>query len=330
MRLPQHLLESPFFLFGSLDELNKSIGPVVTPVELAEVARLAELGLPPVTSRYVLAAMFGINPGLVWSFQRRTVRHYRSFSIPKGKSLRLINAPRVALKIVQKWLSVQLQRLFDPPNHVFGFVVARSHVDAAAMHCGATWVFSIDITDFFQTTPQVLVTHMLSSMGFGSEGAQLLASLCCLHGNLAQGAPSSPVLSNICFGPLDRKLADIAGAYGARVTRYADDIVLSGTGAFPESLRTDVLAVFDAGPWRLAEHKMNLAVAPRRLKVHGLLVHGDRVRLTKGYRNRLRAFRHLHEKGAIGEADLAHVRGHLAYAKSVEEHEDDDFSELFP
>ena len=41
-------------------------------------------------------------------------------------------------------------------------------------------------------------------------------------------------------------------------------------------------------------------------------------RLTKGYRNRLRAFKHLLEIGRISENDRSKVAGHLSYAQSVE------------
>lgn len=53
------------------------------------------------------------------------------------------------------------------------------------------------------------------------------------------------------------------------------------------------------------------------IKVCGLLVHGDRPRLTKGYRNRIRAFKHLIEANKIAEDDLERIKGHLAYAQTV-------------
>ncbi|MBK5163958.1 reverse transcriptase family protein [Paraburkholderia domus] len=265
-----------------------------------------------------LATMFGINPGLIWSFENRPRQHYRSFSIPKGRTTRQIDAPRVALKLVQKWLSVHLSRAFQPAEHVYGFVSNRSHVQAAARHVGARWVFSVDIQDFFPSTPVDLVAESLQTIGFGHEGARLLSRLACLRGALAQGAPSSPVLSNICFQHVDEQLILIASRYGVRLTRYADDIVISGTDELPPTLENDVRALFSQGPWRLADQKTQIAQLPDRLKVHGLLVHGEKIRLTKGYRNRLRAYRHLISRGGIQDADLAKVKGHLNYATSVD------------
>ncbi|MDE3022423.1 MAG: RNA-directed DNA polymerase [Pseudomonadota bacterium] len=318
MKLPPPFLDSPFFLFSDLAEFSKALGEEVRPEEMEQIQALVEKLLPPVTSRYTLATMFGINPGLIWSMENRTHRYYRSFTIPKGQTVRRIDAPKVALKIIQKWLSVQLERLFVPPQHVFGFISGRSHIQAAAVHTGARWVFSVDIRNFFPTTPEALVRENLERLGFTISGACLLARLSCLRGALAQGAPTSPALSNICFNAMDAQLADIANDFSVRVSRYADDIVFSGTSEFPTKLQEAVSALFESTTWVLAEEKTELARLPQRLKVHGLLVHGNVVRLTKGYRHRLRAYRHLLAKGAVGNGDLKKVIGHLSYGDYIE------------
>ena len=230
MRLPQPLLDSPFFIFTSVDEFKKAMDETTSAEELAEILRVHELGLPPVSSRSALATMFGVNPGLIWSFEKNSRHFYRTFTIPKGSQggMRRIDAPRVALKIVQKWLSVQLERKFTPASHVYGFVKGRSHVDAAIVHCNSHWIFSADIVDFFQSTPISAVAGALCDLGYGQDGAILLGNISCLDGALAQGAPSSPVLSNLCFQNIDISLLEIATHYGVRLTRYADDIVFSG------------------------------------------------------------------------------------------------------
>jgi len=318
MRLPQPLLDSQFFQFSSLAELLKAMAGLVTPLEVAQMHRMVERGLPPITSRAALSAMLGINPGLTHALTTRPHRYYRSFDIPKGgKGVRRIDAPRVGLKIIQKWIAERLQSCYERPAHVYGFMPGLSHVHAAAQHCGAAWTFSVDIKDFFQTTPINVVEESLFQIGFDQNGANLVANLCCLNGALAQGAPSSPALSNICFLHVDGRLAELAAEFGVRLTRYADDIVFSGTGEFPDRLQTEVFAIFTSGPWRLSEQKTRLDKLPRRLKVHGLLVHGERVRLTKGYRNRLRAYDHLVRTKGAGVQDAEVLRGHLSYGKFV-------------
>lgn len=319
MRLPHALLDSQYFLFNSAGDLHKALGTSVDDEERATIDQLAQAGLPPVTSRNTLATLLGLNPGLIWSMERKPLRHYRTFLIPKGNGRhRRIDAPRVALKLIQKWLSIQLAKTYNPAEHVFGFISGRSHVDAARVHVNARWVFSVDIRDFFQTTPIRRVLDSLKEIGFNEEGALLIANLTCLNAHLAQGAPTSPTLSNICFAEMDSALLRIARESRLRLSRYADDIVFSGTGEIPAQLQAQLVALFTNTPWTLAEDKTSLAIAPKRLKVHGLLVSGNTVRLTKGYRNRLRAYEHLLTRGQISAEDLATIRGHLAYAKFVE------------
>lgn len=322
MRLPLPLLESPFFQLSTRDELVKVLDGSVDVDEVDEIDRMIGLGLPPLTSRTVLATIFGIHPGLIWSFENRTSNHYRTFSIPKGKGQipRRIDAPKVALKIVQKWLSVQLQKTFLPRNHVFGFVGGRSHVDAAMVHVNARWLFSMDIENFFPATPEPVVVANLRRIGFCSRGAELAGRIACLRGSLAQGAPSSPILSNICFEAMDEWLLQIATIHGVRISRYADDIVFSSMNSdvCPPQLVADVIHLFESGVWRLALQKTSVVSLPARLKVHGLLVHGNKARLTKGYRNKLRAFRHVMSSGAVCADDLAKIRGHVTYGEMVE------------
>ena len=248
---------------------------------------------------------------------RRPERYYRTFVIPKGRKKRVIHAPKVALKVIQKWLAEYLGRSIEILPSVFGFVRGRSAIDAAAIHCGAKWVYSIDIRDFFSSTPERLVLKALIHIGYSSHAAYVISSLCCYQGFLAQGAPTSPVLSNLVFADFDRKLVDLATSANVRISRYADDIVFSGQLEMDAALPDKIKAIVLEGGWVLADEKEHVARAPARLKVHGLLVHGDQPRLTKGYRNRLRAYAHLLHSEKLKASDIAKVKGHLSYAKSV-------------
>lgn len=317
MRLPQELLNSPYFLFSSADELIAALGSRANSDEIEQIRHLAAKGLPPATSVEAIAVMVGLNSGLVWSFINRPRRHYNQFTIPKGKGRRTITAPRVGLKIVQKWLSVHLSAYYTPPPHVYGFVPGRSHVCAALAHTDAQWALSIDIRDFFQSTPEDMVTEAFHTLGYDLKPSRNLARLTTINGALAQGSPTSPVLSNICFQAKDEELAELARKHRCKISRYADDIVLSGRGEMPEGLRSEALALFGDGPWRIAEEKTLVQPLKGRIKINGFLVNGGTVRLTKGYRNKIRAYAHvLATKGDIA-TNREVMRGHVEYARSV-------------
>src|SRR4051812_44647020 len=104
MRLPQPLVESTWFAFTSVDDFVAALGDDLSPEAIQQIHYLSQKGLPPILPEETLATMLGINAGLVWSFANRSHRHYRTFTIPKGHGHRTITAPRVALKVLQKWL----------------------------------------------------------------------------------------------------------------------------------------------------------------------------------------------------------------------------------
>ncbi|WP_175848048.1 reverse transcriptase family protein [Burkholderia arboris] len=128
------------------------------------------------------------------------------------------------------WIGGNLADTVPYLDSTFGFVPSRSHIDAAAKHCKSDWVYSIDIKDFFRTTKAARVRDALIGIGYSGHAADLTVALTCYEGALAQGAPSSPVLSNIVFREFDCKLEEVAQEFGITFTRYADDIVFSGVG----------------------------------------------------------------------------------------------------
>lgn len=249
----------------------------------------------------------------------RTHKHYRTFRIPKGRSTRVIEAPKVGMKFVQRWLAVQFEKAWTPHNAVHGFVKRRSHMSAAAEHLGAHWVVSVDIDNFFPSTNEQTVRKSLQRLGYRSgKSLEILLQICCYRRKLPQGAPTSPVLSNVALHDIDRKISNLAETLDSNYTRYADDIVLSGTGKVPANALKNLEDIFANTCWSLSSRERFVAETPQRLKVHGLLVHGDRLRLTKGYRNRIRAYQHLWKNGKIAKYDQRRVGGHIQYADQVE------------
>lgn len=325
MRLPHQLIENLAFVSSDAAELISGLAGVCSAEEFAEIHRLFDLGLPPVTSLNALSVMTGYNPGFVWSLVHRAHRHYRLFQIPKGAGVRQIEAPRVALKAIQKWLSVHFERRWTAQQAVHGFVKGRSHITAAKVHLGSEWVISADIENCFPSTTAGNVRAALTKLGYQTgDSLNVLTPLLCYGTRLSQGAPTSPVISNIALDSVDSQLTAYAAQFGLRFTRYADDIVISGrndqldVAGGPEAIFRLLRAAFAGTSWTLSERKLSFDQLPKRLKVHGLLVHGEVIRLTKGYRNRIRLYRHLLASGLVMDEDLRRVRGHLNYAEQID------------
>jgi len=68
-----------------------------------------------------------------------------------------------------------------------------------------------------------------SPFNFNNTVSTILAQICCFNNALPQGAPTSPILSNMIAWKLDSQLQHLAKITNCTYTRYADDISFSFT-----------------------------------------------------------------------------------------------------
>ncbi|MCA9044887.1 MAG: TIR domain-containing protein, partial [Planctomycetaceae bacterium] len=158
----------------------------------------------------------------------RSEERYLRFHIPKRNGgLRVIYSPRRELKAIQERFSRLLVGIYNPPGPAHGFTAARSILTNAIPHVRCRCVLNVDLEDFFPSINFGRIRGLFKSLGVPESGATVMAQLCCHDGILPQGAPTSPVLSNMVCLSLDRKLVKLAAVHRCRYTRYADDITFS-------------------------------------------------------------------------------------------------------
>lgn len=159
-----------------------------------------------------------------------THRNYESFEIPKknGKKRR-IDAPKPNLLKIQRILAEELTQKYSPKKGCHGFVKDRSIVTNAKNHTNKKYVFNIDLEDFFGSIHFGRVRNLLKlpPFNYSNESAIILAHICCHNGVLPQGAPTSPIVSNLICWKMDAQLQKIAHENKCTYSRYADDITFS-------------------------------------------------------------------------------------------------------
>jgi hypothetical protein len=161
----------------------------------------------------------------IWWYRRKM---YHEFSIAKGGGkTRLIRAPDRRLKIIQQRLAVSLNQIYRRRNPVHGFVNDRSVKTNAEAHGSRQYVVNLDLQDFFPSITENRIKGLLRSLGINDRVSEIVARLTCYDAFLPQGAPTSPVLSNMICYRLDTELLREAKAARAIYTRYADDITFS-------------------------------------------------------------------------------------------------------
>lgn len=321
-------MKTPLPLLFSYDDERQflaSLSPGLRARHSDEIRRLVAIGLPPLVSWSVLSVAIGVSPHFLNSILKNKLKYYRSFSISKGrgKKKRLIEAPRVSLKIIQSWLAQHLST--SNPHCIsensFAFIPGLNGIyEAAKKHCGSKWVLSIDLKDFFHSVTSVKILTALQELGYRPEQASKIIDLITLYERLPQGAPSSPYFSNIAFKPTDDYINELIEGRQIEYTRYADDLTFSGNDVNfnVEGLCDELVHALTQHDWDVALDKIMISRQPNRLKVHGFLVHNDKPVLTKGYRNKIRAYRHLLLQDAVKPDDLAKIKGHLNYSDYID------------
>lgn len=201
-------------------------------------------------------------------------------------------------------------------EYAHGFVPNRSPYTNAMQHRSKAYVLNIDLKDFFPSVKQERMMAVLR--GKVSEVTlQWVEHLCFHNGELPQGSPCSPVLSNIYMIDIDEALALISSKKGWSYTRYADDITFSG----PIELKTEKTGIIKALEALL--HPKGLRVNYRKVKltqysqcqrVTGIVVNNEKLTLPGKVREELFQAALGASLSDLGPREL----GYLEYVRSVD------------
>ena len=305
----------------------------------ADPQRLARHGLPELADAAQLADAMGITVAELrfLGFHREVARthHYHSFTLPKKTGgERLISAPMPRLKRAQYWVLDNILAKVPAHDAAHGFLAGRSIVSNAAPHAGHDVVINLDVKDFFPSIAFGRIKGVFRHLGYGEAMATLLALLCSenraqawqVDGEklfvggkarervLPQGAPTSPMLTNLLCRRLDRRLLGLARQLGFVYTRYADDLTFSASG---EAARDNVGRLLGRVRWILRDEgftphpdKERVMRKGRRQEVTGLVVNADTPGVSRETRRRLRAALHRATQASAGKP--AHWQGQAA------------------
>ncbi|MBU2609438.1 MAG: reverse transcriptase family protein, partial [Chloroflexi bacterium] len=153
-------------------------------------------------------------------------KKYKVFTVPKKSGgTRQISAPASPIKIIQRKLKQVLETIYNPKPATHGFVAGRSIISNARLHKKRRYVLNIDLENFFSTIHfgRVRGMFMGNPYNLNNEVSTILAQICCHDKVLPQGAPTSPIISNMICARLDAKLQQLAKKHQCTYSRYADD-----------------------------------------------------------------------------------------------------------
>lgn len=282
---------------------------------------------------------------------------YEVFKIPKKSGGdREIYSPNKGLKKIQKTLNIIFQAIHKPQHSSHGFTTNRSVVTNAKLHVNKNYVYNIDLENFFPSIHQARVWKRLQYPPFNLNGekielANLIANLVCyqyergsrLKNFLPQGAPTSPILSNIICHRLDKKLFNLAREYNVKYTRYADDMTFSSDhnvyqkeSHFLQKLNR----IIESENFTLNTKKTRLQKKGYKQEVTGLIVN-EKINVSRKYIKNIRALIYLVKKYGEEKAQMLFtknnpqknlfltIQGKLQYLKMVKGKDDSTYKTLY-
>lgn len=263
-------------------------------------------------------------------YKRPLSKQYTRFGIPKKTtgSTREIFAPSSTLKILQRKLSQVLYCVYEPKPCVHGFTPQRSILTNAQAHTKKRYILNIDLLDFFPSINFGRVRGLFIARPYGltPKASTVLAQICCYENQLPQGAPTSPIVSNMICAKMDSQLQRLAKACKCTYTRYADDITFSTTlPVFPVELALVVsesngenlilgeplVSIVETNGFKINSNKVRLQRAGEHQEVTGLTVN-EFPNVNRHYVRQIRAILHAWEKHGIEAAQQKYLEKYVS------------------
>lgn len=269
-----------------------------------------------------ISSFLGFAPQRIYALAASANRLYRIIEIPKRNAIgasRTISIPSSELKGVQREILSRI--LVDAPisDHAWAYRRGRSVPEAAKLLTGGPALLKMDLTDFFPSITSKSVFWIFVNLGFETTVASILTRLRTKDGVLAQGAPTSPALSNISFRKADSEIANLTSSLGLNYVRYSDDIYIYNDRdfrfAFVKNAVSNILSRYS---FSMNDNKTRYYRAGAVRQTLGLLTHGKHLALPRTQRRNIRsAFHHASRDIDYAMRQFDQLRGMLEWYRMV-------------
>jgi RNA-directed DNA polymerase len=273
---------------------------------LLYINKLDQKNLPALLSLDHISETLNLNSRTLISMCFSQEDFYRTFYIPKRSGgVRRIDAPLPAMYLAQKFI---LDRIVKNLNYCressTAYSLNCSIKEHVKKHINQEYLLKIDLKNFFPSIGFDRVYKLLVEIGYKTEVSSLLANLLTLHGALPQGAPSSPLLSNVIAFDLDKLLTKYCDYRKLTYTRYADDLVISGN-TIELSVQADIEKIIESQGFKINRKKTKLYDPQNTIRhLTGLVINKDSIRIPKNTRRRIRQLSFYVEKFLFSDIGL--------------------------
>lgn len=267
------------------------------------------------------AKEIGFNKQVLDNYITYADNYYNTFYVSKRKKgkKRQIDCPSKELKSIQRWVLYNYFNNIPISNRANGFVKGRGIKRNAQFHLKKTFILAIDIKDFFPSISQKQIYNAISKHFEDNDLSLKLSKLCTYKRRLPQGAPTSPVLSNIVFKEIDDKIASACNSKLVVYSRYADDLVFScETKNTLVEIYSIVNNILTKHSFNINKSKTKYLSGKGRMAITGININEGRLTVKKEIKRNLRSNLYNLIVKKDTSININSVFGYLSFIKDIE------------
>jgi RNA-directed DNA polymerase len=226
-----------------------------------------------------------------YRFCERPKKKFRKVQLNKSGQIRYryLFVPSNDLKKIQRAINCYLQKI-ELPSLMYGSVPGKNHIMNAQQHLNQSHFLTVDLKNFFTNISHQQVFQMLIGNCFTPAVARMVTKLTTYKGYLPQGAPSSPVIANLCFLKVARKMADFSIENNIRFTVFLDDLSFSSKTDF-KKLVPEILNSIKSCGFFPSSNKIHYSTY--KSEITGIIVCKNKVSVIKEMRKEAQTNAHL-------------------------------------
>lgn len=282
---------------------------------------LNQFNLPVIHNITELSYKIGLSEREIYLLSMNSDNFYVPFKIPKKDgSKRKIVCPKKHMKLVQKWILVNLLENLFVSDRAKAFKKNINGIkENANAHKERLYILQLDMENFFPSIKRDRIYKLFRKKGYNGIVSGTLANLCTYDKYLPQGGVCSPILSNLVCMPMDKRLIGLCDKRDVIYTRYADDMTFSSNDKILlKKLRPIIEEIIQSEGFNINKNKTRFLSPKSRKSITGVNINSKEVKADGKLKRKVRAM--IHKSIMTGNYEQNDkIIGMVAFIDSIED-----------
>lgn len=305
-------------------------------MKYSNLTNIENLHLPKIYDLESFSQSIGLSTTILYLLSKNTEDYYKIGYIPKKKKgTRMISIPSISLKLVQKWININILNKLLISDCAMAFRKGNKYgiKQNAEIHKYDSYVLRIDLKDFFGSIKRKDVFYLFYNLGYNVLISNILSNICTYYNMplkqakskgvslervLPQGAVTSPTLSNLIFKRVDTRLEGLVSKREITYSRYADDLFFScNNEVLLKKTQKVIYSILEDEGFKINSDKVKLMGLFTERHITGLTLVDNKVIVPRYIKRKVRAM--IHYMIATSDySNLDKVRGYISFISSIE------------